>query len=72
MKFMKFTKKEWIIFFAGAQTLHTVSHILLAYSGTLPIQFFSYIITEKFNGWAIVINALITGWLLWWASKTKK
>ena len=67
-----YTKREWIIFFAGVQTFHTLSHLLISLNGILPINFFGITITQTFNTWAIIINAVITLWLLWWASKTSR
>lgn len=66
---MFFSNKEWIIFFAGAEAFHTLSHILLGYLHVLPIKFFSITWTKQLNYLGIIINALITVGLLWWASR---
>lgn len=66
-----FNKRETIIFFAGAEAFHTLSHILFAFTGTLPIRIFSFNWTGQLNSAGIVINALVTAALLWWASKEK-
>ena len=63
------TLKAWIIFFAGAEAFHTLSHIVFYFSGILPIAFYSIVVTQQLNLWAIIINAVITGLLLWWAYK---
>ena len=65
-----FTKREWIIFTAGAEAFHTLSHIILALNG-LPIKFYNMTITSTFNLWAIIINAVITLGLFAWAKKTR-
>lgn len=64
-----FSTREWIIFFAGAEVLHTISHIVLSFSGTLPLTFWGFEFTSQWNMIAIVINALIAVLLLWWASR---
>ncbi len=62
-------KHHLLIFLAGAEAFHTLSHILLAYSGTLPVQIFGYDWGANANFWAIIINALITVGLLYWAKR---
>ena len=64
-----FTTKELVIFFAGAEAFHTISHILIGYLHILPIKLFSITWTQQLNFWAILINAAITVVLLWWASR---
>lgn len=66
---MCFTKKEWIVFFAGAEAFHTLSHLLL-YISAVPFYFYGIIVTPQLNLWAFVINAIITLWLIWWANKS--
>ncbi len=62
-------KKHLIIFLAGASTFHTFSHIMLAFTGTLPIMVFGYEITQTMNLWLIAINTAITIGLFWWLAK---
>lgn len=66
-----FGKKEWILFFAGAEAFHTLSHILISFTDTLPVKFYSIEWTQQLNMYGIVINALVTVALLWWYAKTK-
>lgn len=66
------SKKDILIFLAGAQTFHTLTHIILGMSNTLPIQFFSITWTTQLNIIAIVLNVIITVGLLWWAHKLDK
>lgn len=61
------SKKDWVIFFAGIEVFHTLSHIALALSGALPVEFFFVMWTEQLNRWGIIINAAIALGLLWWA-----
>lgn len=58
--------KEWLIFLAGAETLHTIKHIIIGFSGSLPIKFYSIRWTQQLNTIAIIVNALITAALFWW------
>lgn len=64
-----FSKKEIIIFFAGAAALHTINHLFIQYAGVLPLNFFSITLTEQLNMVAIIASGLLTAVLLWWASR---
>ncbi|STY29170.1 Uncharacterised protein [Legionella wadsworthii] len=65
------TLRDVIIFFAGAEFFHTVSHIILPFFISMPINLGFMILTPHFNLWIIGINALITLLLLWWACRLK-
>lgn len=65
------TKKDVIIFFAGAMAFHTLSHIMLHFATILPLTFWGIVLTSGLNMYAIVISALITIALLWWAARIK-
>jgi|GEM_PF-889273 len=65
------TKKNVIIFFAGAEAFHTLSHILLPRFVQLPMMFGNFLYTQQWNIGAIVFNGIVTVALLWWASKEK-
>lgn len=66
-----FSLKNLLIFFAGAEFFHTLSHILLPFFVKLPLETKVITLTSRLNFWAIIINAIITLALLWWASKVK-
>lgn len=68
------TKKEVIIFFAGAEAFHTFAHLMLTVSGLLPLHphWLPFAITPQFNAFALAFNALITIGLLYWASRIRK
>lgn len=66
-----FTLKHVLIFFAGAEFFHTLSHILLPFFVELPLETKVIHLTFSLNMWAIVINAIITLALLWWAKNVK-
>lgn len=66
------TKREILAFFLGAQLFHTISHILILGSGTLPITIFSIVWTQQLNMFAVGINAVITLLLAWWFISTRK
>lgn len=61
--------RDVIIFIAGAEFFHTLSHIILPYFITLPLNIKFMTFTSSLNIWAIIINAIITILLLWWASR---
>lgn len=63
--------RDVVIFLAGAEFFHTISHIILPYFITLPLNINFMMFTSSLNMWAITINALITIALLWWASRIK-
>lgn len=64
-----FTLRDFLIFIAGGVMVHLLSHITLAVSGVLPVTVGGVEITPQVNMVAIVLNALITIGLLWWASR---
>jgi hypothetical protein len=63
-----------VVFLAGAEAFHTLSHVWLGLSGMLPmeISFPPMTITPGLNLFAIVVNALITVGLLYGASRITK
>jgi hypothetical protein len=63
--------RDVVIFLAGAEFFHTLSHIILPYFITLPLNMEFMILTPSLNMWTIIINAIITVALLWWASRIK-
>lgn len=66
------TLRDTVIFIAGAEFFHTVSHIVIKYFVTLPLQINTMIMTTHMNNWAIIINGIITILLLWWAARLKR
>ena len=66
------TKREVVIFFAGVEAFHTLSHLTLSVSGELPMRVFGFTLTAGRNAWAIALNAAITAALLWWAGRLKR
>lgn len=63
--------RDALIFLAGAEFFHTLSHIILPYIVTLPLNMDFMILTPSLNKWVIIINAIITIALIWWASRIK-
>lgn len=61
--------RDVIIFLAGAEFFHTISHIILPFFVALPIHTNIIELTYTVNYVAILINAIITLLLLWWATK---
>lgn len=66
-----FSLKNVLIFLAGAEFFHTLSHILLPFFVELPLETKVIYLTSTLNVWAIIINAIITLVLLLWANKVK-
>ncbi|QMT61649.1 MULTISPECIES: hypothetical protein [unclassified Legionella] len=64
--------RDVVIFLAGAAFLHTISHIVLPYFITMPLDMGFMVLTTQFNFWVIGISAIITIALLWWACKLNK
>lgn len=61
--------RDVIVFLAGAEFFHTLSHIILPFFITLPIHTNIIEVTNTVNYIAILINAIIMLLLLWWAKK---
>ena len=59
--------RDSLVFLAGAQAFHTLSHVYLGFSGMLPVEMHypSITVTQEMNVMAIVINGLITVGLLY-------
>jgi hypothetical protein len=64
-------KRDWLLIAIGAQVFHTISHIILSLSNTLPLHFFFFTITKQFNMLAILLNVVISGLLIWWLKKSE-
>lgn len=64
-----FSLRDLIIFLAGAEFFHTLSHIFLAFYVQFPMKMKFMTMSSKMNVWAIIINAIITlvliGWAIW-------
>lgn len=63
--------RDVVIFIAGAEFFHTLSHIILPYFIKMPLDIKFLMFTHTLNVWAIIINAIFTIILLWWASRLK-
>lgn len=61
--------RDVIVFLAGAECFHTISHIILPYFITLPLDMGIMTLTPTLNIVVIMVNAAITIVLLWWASR---
>lgn len=65
------SKRDIVIFLAGAMAFHTISHIFLAYMGLLPLVVWSINLTVQLNRYIVAASGIITLALLWWAHKLK-
>lgn len=64
--------RDIVIFLAGVMFLHTVSHIMVGLTIQLPFDFKLIVLTNYMNTWIIVLSAIITILLLWWAVKLSR
>lgn len=64
--------RDVVIFFAGAEFFHTISHLILPYFISLPIDMKFMVLTSAINIKVVFINAIITIALLWWAYRLTK
>lgn len=64
-----FNLHDIIVFLAGAQFFHTISHIFIAYFFDFPLRTKIMMVSKSLNFWAIIINGAITVLLLWLATK---
>jgi hypothetical protein len=55
-----FSFRDFIIFLAGVEFFHTISHILLVLSSSLPSNLKAMMLAPSVNIWAIFINGIIT------------
>ena len=63
------SKRDILIFLAGAQVFHTFSHIVIALTQTLPINILGWNYTQHINIYMTLINLVVAVWLLWLAKK---
>jgi hypothetical protein len=63
--------RDVVLVLAGASAFHTVSHLVLGVSVALPLQLRlpHMTLTHRLNNTAVIVNALITAWLFWWATR---
>lgn len=65
------TKKEVVIFLAGAEAFHSFAHVVM-YGYNITFQLPWIHVTQNFQLAAFLINLAITVALLYWASKIRK
>jgi len=65
------SKRDVVVFLAGAEAFHTLSHMVIQFTSMLPVTVWGIHWTPQLNLFGIVINGVITLGLLWWASKLK-
>jgi len=64
--------RDVVIFFAGAEFFHTLSHVLMLYFIEMPIDMGFMEFTTELNYVAIGVNGFITVLLLFWAYRLSK
>ena len=65
---MNLSTRDIVLFLAGAEAFHTMSYVVFNLDNFSPLRFFFIPLTKELNYWAIIINAVITGLLVWWAA----
>lgn len=65
------TKKEVVIFLAGAEVFHALGHLYLWLSGQ-TVDLMLVMGTPAWSRGSFVVNGLIAAALLYWASTIKK
>jgi hypothetical protein len=63
-----YSKRDFMIFVAGALALHGFVNLLFKYSGLSPVKMYGYLV----NPTAILISVTGCIVLLWWADKLGK
>lgn len=65
--------RDSLIFVAGAEAFHTLVHFTFSVLGILPLKWVWGIeLTSQLNIVLMIVNALITIGLLYWASSLSK
>lgn len=72
MGVIMFSLRDFVLFLAGAEFFHTLSHVFLAEFVELPMDFKLVVLTAPMNMWVIIINGILTILLLWWAVRLGK
>lgn len=67
-----FSLRDVILFLAGIEFFHTISHIFIIYFLKLPLDMKFMVLTPTINWITIIANAIITVLLLWLAYRMKK
>lgn len=62
-----FSLRDLIIFLAGAEFFHTLTHLFFAFFVPLPLDLKFIILTKNLNTVSIIVNAIVTILLIWWS-----
>lgn len=65
------SKRDTLIFLAGAFAFHAFSHLTMHFAHMLPVTFYGITLTYSLNLYATVASTLIAIVFLWWASRAK-
>jgi hypothetical protein len=68
---VRMSKRDIVIFLAGAEFFHTIFRIVMPHVINFPIVLPFVVVTETMNNYAIGVNAVITILLLWYARRLK-
>lgn len=64
--------RDLIIFLAGVEFWHTLTHFFFAIFVPLPLSLKVVTLTPTLNLWGIIINGVITILLLYWVKRLSK
>lgn len=67
-----FNLRDFLIFLAGGEFLHALSHLFLSYFVKLPLDMNIMVLTSQLNTWAIILNGVATVLLLVVAARMKR
>jgi hypothetical protein len=66
------SKRDTILFLAGALGFYTLTHLALMYSRLLPFRIYGIPVTVGLNNFSVLFGAIGTMALLWWANNLAK
>lgn len=66
------TLRDTVVFLAGAEAMHTLSHVMMHFYMTFPLQVGHWMVSSNMNNWGMIVNGVITVLLLFWAHRLGK
>ncbi|MBX9805867.1 MAG: hypothetical protein K2Y18_08980 [Alphaproteobacteria bacterium] len=63
--------RDWVVFLAGVEFFHTLVHVMMPHVMSLPMDMKVMVMTSTMNTSAIIVNAVITVMLIWWARRLR-
>jgi len=66
------TLRDVVVFLAGAETMHAVSHVFMHYYVTFPFHTSLVEVTSQMNNIGMIVNAVVAVLLIVWAMRMGK